>query len=43
MLLSKVTYNKYICHVSQYIAIGTVKMFIEPSASSNQPIPCEQQ
>ena len=35
-LLSKATYNKYICHkkVKQYIAVGTIRMFIEPSAES---------
>ena len=34
MVLSKATYNKYICHkkVKQYIAVGTIRMFIEPSA-----------
>ena len=32
-LLSKATYNKYIClkKVKQYIALGTIRMFIEPS------------
>ena len=34
MLLSKATYNKYIRQEKekQHIAVGTVKMFIEPSA-----------
>ena len=34
MLLSKATYNKYICNkkVKQYITVGTVRMFTEPSA-----------
>ena len=33
-LSSKATYNKYICQKieKQYIAVGTVRMFIEPSA-----------
>ena len=33
MLLSEVTYNKYICQKKekQYIAVDTVRMFIEPS------------
>ena len=33
MLLSKVTYNKYICQKKekQYIAVGTLRMFIETS------------
>ena len=37
MLLSKATYKKYICQKKenqQYIAVGTVKMFIEPSAKN---------
>ena len=32
MLLSKVTYSKYICEKKekqQYISVGTVRMFIE--------------
>ena len=34
MFLSKATHNKYICQkkVKQYISVGTVRMFIEPSA-----------
>uniref|UniRef100_A0A8C4ZY80 Ezrin b n=1 Tax=Gadus morhua TaxID=8049 RepID=A0A8C4ZY80_GADMO len=34
-LLSKATYNEYICRktVKQYIAVGTIRMFIEPSAT----------
>ena len=35
MLLSKDTYNKYICQREEkqhYFAVGTVRMFIEPSA-----------
>ena len=39
MLLSKVTYNKYICQKKeeeQFIAVGTVRMFIEPSANNCQ-------
>ena len=35
MLLSKATYYKYICQKKekqQYIAVSTVRMFIEPSA-----------
>ena len=35
MLLSKATYDKYIFQKKekqQYIAVGTVRMFIEPSA-----------
>ena len=33
-LSSKVTYNKHVCQkkVKQYIAVGTVRMFMEPSA-----------
>ena len=31
MLLSKATYNKYICQKKQYITVCTVRMFIEPS------------
>ena len=34
-LLSKATYNNYICEKKekqQYISVGTVRMFIEPSA-----------
>ena len=35
-LLSKVTYNKYICQKKekQYILVGIVMMFIEPSATA---------
>ena len=38
MLLVKATYNKYICQKKekQYIAFGTVKIFIEPSAKHLQ-------
>ena len=34
-LLSKETYNKHICHkkVKQYMAVGTIRMFMEPSAA----------
>ena len=35
MLLSKETYNKYICQKKekqQYIAVGKVNVFVEPSA-----------
>ena len=34
-LISKATYNKYIClkkGKQQYLAVGTVRLFIEPSA-----------
>ena len=40
MLLSKATYNKYICpkEEKQYISVGTVKMFTEPSAKRPQTV-----
>ena len=34
-LLSKATYSKYICRKKEkqeYVSVGTVRMFIEPSA-----------
>ena len=40
-LLSKATYNKYICQKKQklqYIAVGTVRMFIEPIAEHYQSL-----
>ena len=43
MLLSKSTYNQHICQkkVKQYIAFGTVSMFIEPSAKHLQSVPID--
>ena len=40
-LVSEVAYNNYICQKKeqQYIAVGTVRMFIEPSACSVNPFP----
>ena len=40
MLLSKATYNKYICHKKgkKDITVGTVRMFIEPSAKHRQSL-----
>ena len=38
-LLSKATKNKYICQMKEkqkYIAVGTVRMFIEPSVTRNR-------
>ena len=38
MLLSKATYNKYVCQKKQYIAVGTVRMFIEPRVKHLQSL-----
>ena len=41
MLLSKATYDKYIFQKKekqQYIAVGTVRLFIEPSAKHKQSL-----
>ena len=50
MFLSKTNYNKYICQEKekqQYISVGAVRMFIEPSDKHQQslgsPIHCKQQ
>ena len=38
MLSSKATNNKYIRKVKQYIAVGTIRMFIAPSAKHQQSL-----
>ena len=38
MLLSKATYSRYMRKVKQYIAVGTIRMSIEPSARHQQSL-----